>query len=163
MQIYEITEMHLREALRLIKEVFYEFNAPYYNEQGIKSFLHFISFQNMSEMLKRKEILFYGAYEEDKLIGLIALRGNQHLSLLFVKKEYHRSGVAKKLFHIIVAVCRKRNLQKNMITVNSSPYAVEIYKRLGFAKLEEEKYKDGIFYTPMVYVIADTENTGNGK
>jgi GNAT superfamily N-acetyltransferase len=145
--------MHLREALRLVEKVFYEFDAPYYDERGVKSFLHFISFQNMSEMLEKKEILFYGAYEGNEMIRVVALRGDQHLSLLFVRKEHHRKGVAKKLFRLIVAICKERALKKNMITVNASPYAVEIYKRLGFAKLEEEKIKNGIRYTPMAYMI----------
>lgn len=151
MQLCKIQIRQLRDALQLIEEVFNEFDAPNYTEIGIKTFLHYISYQNMLEMIEKKEMLLYGAYEGNELIGVIALRGDQHLSLLFVKKEYHRRGVARKLFRMVVAVCMEKELEKNVITVNASPYAVEAYKRLGFAKITGEQEKDGIRFTPMFY------------
>lgn len=35
------------------------------------------------------------------------------------------------------------------LTVNSSPYAVEIYKRLGFVSTDVMQEKDGIIFIPM--------------
>ena len=35
------------------------------------------------------------------------------------------------------------------VTVNSSPYAVGFYKKLGFVPLGPEKQADGIRFTPM--------------
>ena len=37
------------------------------------------------------------------------------------------------------------------MTANSSPYAVEIYQKLGFHALSEEQKRDGIRFTPMKY------------
>lgn len=153
MQLCKIQRDKLREALTLIQEVFDEFDAPCYTSVGIKTFQHFISMENMRDLCEKKEMLFCGAYEGNELIGVIALRGKQHLSLLFVKKEYQQRGVAKKLFGYIVDVCKNKNLENNVITVNSSPYAVEIYKKLGFAKQKGEQTADGIRYTPMIYLI----------
>ncbi|WP_347567129.1 GNAT family N-acetyltransferase [Alistipes finegoldii] len=39
------------------------------------------------------------------------------------------------------------------ITVNSSPYAVEIYRRLGFTATDAERVTDGIRFTPMTYLL----------
>ncbi len=39
----------------------------------------------------------------------------------------------------------------DVFTVNSSPYAVEIYRRLGFAPTDHEQITNGIRYTPMKY------------
>ena len=39
------------------------------------------------------------------------------------------------------------------ITVNSSPYAVEAYRRLGFVDVDNEKLLDGIRFTPMIYHV----------
>ena len=36
------------------------------------------------------------------------------------------------------------------ITVNSSPYAVDAYERLGFCKKGEQQEKDGIIFVPMI-------------
>ena len=37
------------------------------------------------------------------------------------------------------------------MTVNSSPYAVPAYQKLGFEATEAQQLKDGIIYTPMKY------------
>lgn len=36
--------------------------------------------------------------------------------------------------------------------VNSSPYAVEIYRHLGFEEVDQEQTVNGIRFTPMKYV-----------
>ena len=36
------------------------------------------------------------------------------------------------------------------MTVHSSPYAVEVYRRFGFVPLGGEREENGIRYTPMV-------------
>lgn len=44
----------------------------------------------------------------------------------------------------------RRDHEKQEFTVNSSPYAVEIYKRLGFAQEDAERFSpEGLRYTPM--------------
>ena len=37
------------------------------------------------------------------------------------------------------------------ITVNSSPYAVPVYHKLGFVDTDVEQISDGMRYTPMKY------------
>lgn len=37
------------------------------------------------------------------------------------------------------------------ITVNSSPYAVPVYHKLGFVDMDVEQISDGMRYTPMKY------------
>ena len=41
----------------------------------------------------------------------------------------------------------------DVMTVNSSPFAVEIYQKLGFHALSGEQLADGIRFTPMKYTI----------
>ena len=44
----------------------------------------------------------------------------------------------------------RRDYEKQEFTVNSSPYAVEIYKRLGFVQEDAERLSpEGLRYTPM--------------
>ena len=40
------------------------------------------------------------------------------------------------------------------ITVNSSPYAVLVYRKLGFVETDTEQLADGMRYTPMKFVNA---------
>ena len=64
---------------------------------------------------------------------------------IFVKGEYHRQGIGRKLIEIVI-----KNSTSDSITVNSSPYAIEIYKHFGFSVMQEEQITDGIRYTPML-------------
>ncbi|ENY8640112.1 TPA: GNAT family N-acetyltransferase [Clostridioides difficile] len=48
-------------------------------------------------------------------------------------------------------ICNKFNLTE--ITVNSSPYAVEVYHKLGFKDTAVEQIVDGIRFTPMKLLI----------
>jgi hypothetical protein len=47
--------------------------------------------------------------------------------------------------------CLLVNYKGNIITVNSSPYGLGFYKKLGFVPTEEEKTINGIRFTPMIY------------
>jgi len=47
----------------------------------------------------------------------------------------------------------KKDKGMTQITVNSSPYAVKVYERLGFVKTEEQQEKDGILYVPMMRIV----------
>lgn len=151
MQICKLQKRQLREAVELVKEVFDLSLAEEYGEQGVKTFYHFIQIKHIEEMVQKGEMKFWAAFEGNQMAGVIALRGNQHISLLFVKNQYRRKGIAGKLVSVLIAACTEMNLEKKAVTVNASPYAVEVYKHMGFVSLTEEQKKDGIRYTPMLY------------
>ena len=91
------------------------------------------------------KLIIYAAFIENKIVGVLAMR-ESHISLFFVNKNYHRQGVGRSLFKVI-----KEDYRGKKITVNSSPYAVNIYKKLGFAAKDHEQVTNGIRYTPMIY------------
>ena len=151
MQICRLTKRNIKTGLELVEEVFDEFLEPIYTKMGVETFRYFIREENIISMMEKGEMIFYGAYVENELVGVIALRSPQHLSLLFVKQEYQRQGVAKKLFRMVRSLYVGKKLEKPYLTVNASPYAVEVYKRLGFAPIGKEEEKDGIRFTPMLF------------
>ena len=148
MEIRELTKEESNAALNLAWEVFQEFEAPDYTPQGTEAF--YASIHN-PDYLARLRI--YGAFEGDALIGILATRnGGAHIALFFVCGTYHRQGVGKRLFF---RACQENSA--GQITVNSSPYAVEIYQRLGFCETDTEQTTDGIRYTPMLCVTKRTD------
>ena len=64
----------------------------------------------------------------------------------------HRQGIARALFSALRDHCRTAP-DTPRITVNSSPYAVEAYRRLGFRATGGERTVDGIRFTPMEYLF----------
>ena len=79
----------------------------------------------------------------------MALRNLTHISLLFVKKSHHKRGIAKELLRLAIEYILKVNPDVQEITVNSSPYAVEIYNKLEFIATDDMLEKDGILFKLM--------------
>ena len=133
----------LAEALSLVWEVFCRFEAPEYSEEGITEFKNFLN--NEEEIGK---LDFYGAFDKaSDIVGVLAMRKPSHISLFFVKAEYHRQGIGRQLFEKILCDYQPQGI--GVFTVNSSPYAVEVYRKLGFKPTGDECITNGIRYTPM--------------
>ena len=149
MQICKIGPDKLRGALDLVWETFMKYEAPDYGEMGIATFRHFVTYSNMVEKVNQGEMKFYGCYLNQYLIGVIALRTGQHISLLFVRGKFHHLGVATKLMKVVENEVLAQNPKIRAITVNASPYAVGFYEKNGFTALDKEQEADGIRFTPM--------------
>lgn len=89
----------------------------------------------------------YGVFGCGKLIGVIATRNQgAHIALFFVDGRYQRKGVGRRLF----SECLIGN-KNAYITVNSSVFAVDVYRKLGFIEIGECMEDSGIFFTFMAY------------
>ncbi len=85
---------------------------------------------------------------QGQLAGLVAVRDGQHLFHLFVDTSFQRQGFAARLW----AHARQRALAQGNtrgFTVNSTPYALPVYQRLGFVATGPEVHTRGIAYVPM--------------
>ena len=138
----------LAEALPLVWEVFCRFEAPEYSEEGITEFKNFLN--NEEEIGK---LDFYGAFDKaSDIVGVLAMRKPSHISLFFVKSEYHRQGIGRQLFEKILCDYQPQGI--GVFTVNSSHYAVEVYRKLGFKLTGNECITNGIRYAPMKMEIS---------
>lgn len=138
------------EAMTLSYETFLQFDAPMFTQNGIAGFVAFLQDENIKREFDEGSYYVVGAYEFNKLVGVISLRNKNHISLLFVEKNHLRKGIGRQLIMETMAFARTR-LRQKIITVNSSPYAVEFYKSCGFIEAGEEVDAGGIQYTPMEY------------
>lgn len=138
----------LRDALHLVWETFLEFEAPEYSDEGIQEFRSFIELSSIADMQSKSELILWGCFEKNKIIGVIAIKPPCHISLLFVDKNYHRQGIARALYNTVLDYY-KPNHECPVTTVNSSPYAAEAYRRLGFVATDTEQTVNGIRFIPM--------------
>ena len=129
------------EALSLIWDVFCEFEAPEYSEEGIREFRAALKDDRRNSAMR-----FYGAVENEELVGVLAMREPQHIGFFFVKAACHRRGIGRSLFEAM-----RKDYVRQEFTVCSSPYAVEVYRRLGFQPTDTEQVTNGLRYTPMVF------------
>jgi len=138
-----------KEISGFVREVFDEFVAPCYVQEGVDSFAAYIEPAKIAERIKSGDDFAITARHGDKIVGVIDVRQNNHISLLYVAKKYHDRGIAKHLLRLAVEKCRRKNPKITEITVRSSLYGVLIYEKMGFCLLSPEQEENGIKYFPM--------------
>jgi len=154
-----IREIHKGEetkACQLVIECFSEFVAPDYGNEGVKEFLKYANPDSMQDRLEHGNFVLV-AVVNGLITGVIEVRSNNHVSLLFVKKEYQGRGTATKLLELAIRKCRLAKHDIDYIEVNSSLYAVKIYERLGFIKINTEQLVNGIRFIPMKLQLPNTK------
>lgn len=141
-----------QDAMALAWKTFMKYEADDYTIEGIKSFEDFITDETLHKMFLRGNYQMFVALEQEKIVGIITLRNESHISLLFVDEKYHRKGIGKSLIRCL-AEYAATELGVFRLTVNAAPYGVEFYHKLGFKDKGPEMQNSGIRYTPMELYI----------
>lgn len=145
-KIEELKLKNLEEAIRVIEITFLKFEAPDYSKEGVENFFKFANYENIKENLNRT-MKMYVAKVNGKIVGVIGYRDNSHINLLFVLEEYQHNGIAKALYNLVIDNCK--NVDTKRVTVNSSPYAHNVYLKFGFTDANKMQEIDGIKFYPM--------------
>ncbi|HRO28172.1 MAG TPA: GNAT family N-acetyltransferase [Luteimonas sp.] len=86
------------------------------------------------------------AEQDNRIVGVAAMRLPDHLYHLFVDDTVHRLGVARRLWQALLEA-----EPRDRVTVNAARNAIEAYLHLGFTRDGPERISDGIPSTPMVW------------
>ena len=137
----------IRASLQLAEDVFMQFEAPDFPPRGVESFKSFLWGKRVREMLEDGSFVVWGCYCGEQLVGMLAMRDSNHISLLFVMGDFHRQGIGRMLY----AQAKKYAALhlKRKITVNASPYGLPFYRAMGFKVTDMENVIDGVRSTPM--------------
>lgn len=146
--IRTINENEWEEAMNLAWDTFILYEAPEYTKEGITSFRNFVRDPILKTLFIEGKYNVLAAFNNNIIVGIIGVRNETHISLLFVDSEYHKKGIARRLVEKTFERTYEKYGKREM-TVNSSPYAVGFYHKMGFVDTDIEKTTDGIRYTPM--------------
>jgi GNAT superfamily N-acetyltransferase len=146
----EIQPGEENEACLMVIDCFNEYVAPGYSDMGIIEFLKYVVPDLMQRRLAQGNFVIV-ALIDGLISGIIEICCNDHIALFFVKKEYHRMGIAKKLLELAINKCKQTGSDIKVIEVNSSPFAVPIYEKLGFVTTNTEQMVNEIKFTPMIF------------
>ncbi|MGI6153502.1 MAG: GNAT family N-acetyltransferase [Christensenellaceae bacterium] len=138
----------LDEAMVLVQRVFDLFEAPEYSDRGKREFYSYIRPENIFRNIRQGALFVWGYYQASQMLGVIAIRPPCHISLLFVDEQHHRQGIGRALFDAALSYCQVRFVCQEC-TVHSSPYAQNIYKKLGFTDAGPKTTENGLHYIPM--------------
>jgi putative acetyltransferase len=84
------------------------------------------------------------------VVGFIAFKRGNHLSLLFVRKEFSGQGIGRELF----TQCAH---DLDEVTVNAAEAAVGFYQKVGFMQSGDQFFKNGVWGIPMKRVKPTTK------
>lgn len=136
------------EIYRLIRRVYDEFVAVDYTDEGNKFFYNWIDPVRIAERQRNNRSILV-ARQDSELAGMIEIRDNNTISLLFVDKDFQQKGIAKRLFRQALSQCRQKDPDLAVFFVHASPYSVNVYRRLGFVETGGMLEENGIKYYPM--------------
>jgi ribosomal protein S18 acetylase RimI-like enzyme len=148
----EIHEGEEEQVCLLVIDCFNEFVAPGYGKEGIIEFSKYVNPKLTQNRLANNHFIIL-ASDNDRIAGIIEVRDFYHISLFFVRREYQNKGIGKKLSTLAIDKCKVSSPNITFIEVNSSPYAVSIYEKLGFTRTSDEQIVNGIRFTPMILKI----------
>lgn len=106
--------------------------------------------EQILEELNNKNSVFYLVYLDGLLVGYLKLNVleekygkvcNEYLEIerIYIKKEYQKLGLGKKLLNISVNEAKKLGREKICIDVREYNYgALEFFKKQGFVKVESQ-------------------------
>jgi len=123
--------------------------APYYSEEGVETFFDYANPKALGERFQNNHFVLV-AFAKQVLVGMIEVRNHSHISLFFVEPLQQEKGIGKELLNRAMARARQSDPEFKGLTVNSSPNAVEAYKRFGFAPTQSFQEKNGIQFLPMM-------------
>ena len=142
-------------AFLLIRRVFMDCVQQDYAEEGTAYFLkHFVAPDSeYRQKVEAGQETVFGAYDDDRLIGVITVSEHGNISCAFVEKAYQRQGIGRMLFWHAKEVIEKSHTLPHEIKLNASPYAVPFYEALGFQKTGEQAEYHGMIYIPMALEV----------
>jgi GNAT superfamily N-acetyltransferase len=134
----------------LVKSGFDEFVLPDLTEEGAKEF-----FRAAREMIYDRPAghVILVAQSSGNIVGMIDIRDNSHICLFFVARAYQGKGIGRGLLDQAIALSMERDPAIATIDVNSSLFAEQAYRHLGFQQSKPAQSANGIRFVPMIKAL----------
>lgn len=149
--MFIVRDMKVEEAPQvsdLVMKSFSRFIASDYSDEGRAEIADFARAEKIAERASFGHFTLI-AEEGGEIAGMIQVRLPAHVLMLFVDERFHRRGTARALMESAVDRIRACQPEVKSVTLNSSPFAVEAYLRMGFTATGPEKCAGGVVFTPM--------------
>lgn len=109
------------------------FQVAYRQEASLLSVPSLPPLELTPAQIARELGIFYGAFLDKKLVGVLQLYEN-HIDSLVVSPSYQRQGIASKLLHHVFKIHTARI---TVSTASGNFKAVELYKKFGFRQTQK--------------------------
>ena len=119
-----------------------------YTEDGKALMARELAPAKIADTIGRGDVVFL-AEQGSRLVGVVSIRENEHLSLNFVDENFHKRGISSVLWALGREECIKRG-NVGRFTLRASTFAIPVYEKWGFVLTGEINRSGGILSYPMV-------------
>ena len=147
MLIREATIQDAAEISVLIRRLSEKYVACDFSPEGARNLLASMEPEAIEQCFT-SGYEYHIAVEDDALAGVVGVYENKHLLHLFVADAFRGRGLARELWHVARDACRTAG-NSGEITVNSSAFAVEMYRTFGFTESGPPRTRNGVTSIPM--------------
>lgn len=143
---------------RLAVDVFNRFVAPGCGKKACNMFVAYVTPSRIERGVDDGNRVWV-AKAGGCIVGVIEVRDDTHIAMLFVAPDWQGQGIARRLVAKARAHVIEKQPRKRRLTVNAASGAVGAYRRLGFSARTAQQKKDGIVYTPMICPLRTPESS----
>ncbi len=140
------------KVFSMVMASFSRYVAPDYRPEGVETFTEFARPANLIERDQTDHLTLI-AEADGQLLGMVQLQRPSHVRMLFVAPDMQRQGIGRALLDAALEIATRQHADVTTVTVNSSPYAVEPYRRMGFTVAGPPETKCGVISIPMTKQI----------
>jgi GNAT superfamily N-acetyltransferase len=134
-----------------------KFIATEFTKAGVDNIIHSMQPDAISNYFDQGYRYHLGEIN-NRVIGVVGTRDNNHLYHLFVKESEQGKGYSRELWEVAKAECLAQG-NAGSFTVNSSLNAQEVYKSWGFVAIGGIRESGGVKDIPMKLVLSDRLET----
>jgi predicted GNAT family N-acyltransferase len=136
-----------QEVCALVARVFDEYVAGDFSHEGVQEFYRYAEPIAMAERIQKGDKVLV-AEEDGQILGMLELKGADHIAMLFVDDQGR--GLGRALVERGLQLCKEGTEGLEQVSVHASLYAVPVYRKLGFEAEGPQRTENGITYVPMV-------------
>ena len=142
--IRELVYEDLKSASQVLWKSFYEAEKNNHSMAGMELFRDLTDPVSLSINTFDGSVVLFGYFDNDVLKAVAALKDKSHILMLYVLPSEQGMGIGKKLLAFMERCC-----EGDVITLNSSDFAIPFYQHFGFTICGERNETDGLISTPM--------------
>lgn len=136
-----------KDAFSIVDRGFDSFIRKDFTAEGADEFFRAIQYMIFNKPPNHFTMI---ALSESEIVGVIVVKEYDHVSVFFVEPSLMGQGIGRGLLENSLTICRQNKADLKEIDVNSSPWAVPVYQKLGFKSDGPEQEVNGIRFTRMV-------------
>lgn len=147
MKIREAELSDVQAISNLAQSLSEKYVTPEFHVDARDAFLKSMTADGINQLIA-SGLRYHVTEINGNIVGIVGMKGNQHLYHLFVDESFQRKGIARQLWNTAMQSCKAAG-NPGEYTVNSSRYAQRVYESFGFVAQSAPHERNGIVTIPM--------------